>query len=74
MYGLCSLLQAAALGDVPVDLQHRCGVPRYIAYQHLAAFDDHEAAIVAGMRQFPFPTTIPFEVRINFGKAAGKRS
>jgi hypothetical protein len=72
MGGLRSLLQAAALSNVPVDLQHRSGVSQHIADQHLATFDDHESAIAAGMRQVPFPTTIPFEVRINFGKAAGK--
>ena len=72
MDGLRSVLQAATLGDVPVDLQHRCGVPQHIADQHLATFDDHQAAIAAGMRQFPFPASIPFEVRINISKAGGK--
>ena len=45
---------------------------QHIADQRLAAFDDHEAAIATGMRQFPFPAPIPFEMRINIGKAGGK--
>ncbi len=72
MDGLRGLLQAASLGDVPIDLQHRDGVSQHIADQHMAAFDDHLTAITAGMRQFPFPASIPFEMRINIGKADGK--
>ena len=72
MDDLRGLLQAATLGDVPIDLQHCCGMSQHIADQHLAAFDDHEAAIATGMRQFSFPASIPFEMRIDFGKAGGK--
>jgi hypothetical protein len=72
VYGPCRLLQAAAFGDIPVDLQNSGGVSQHIAYQHLAAFNDHDTAISAGMHKFPFPAPLRFETRIDVSTTAGK--
>jgi hypothetical protein len=70
MHRLPRLLQVAAFGDIPVDLHNSAAVSLHIADQRLAAFNDHDPAISAGMYEFPFPALMLCEMRLDVSTAA----
>src|SRR5437764_1124768 len=72
MHRLRRLLELTAPGDIPVDLQNSGGISLFIAHQRPAAFHDHDAAIPAGMHEFPFPLTLALDPRLDDGEVEGK--